>query len=224
MLWLGGLALAVGKDWISSDWLVVMSLALSLSILIVAPLRRKADGLYDPICNILKRFETKGRHPDDLPIQTAGERIAIFGMGRVGVAAYQTLSQRFPGKVIGFDRDAEAVQRHQDRGRKVLMADATDSDFWERVRVKDNIDLVVLAMPKHAANVHAAEALRRHDFEGVVAATGKFDDEVKELRRLGLDTAFNLYSEAGAGYANHVYHVFAQQRPDLASTWRPRES
>jgi glutathione-regulated potassium-efflux system ancillary protein KefC len=218
------LALAVGKDWISSDWLVAMSLSLSVSILIAAPLSRKADELYDPICHFLKRFETKGQHPDDLPLRTAGERIAIFGMGRVGVAAYKALSDRFPGKVIGFDRDAEAVQVHRDSGRNVLMADATDSDFWERVRVKDHIDLVVLAMPKHGANVHAAEALKRHEFEGVVAATGKFDDEVRELRGLGLDTAFNLYSEAGAGFADHVFHVFAQQRPDLASAWRAQDS
>ena len=217
------LALAVGKGWIGSDWLVAMSLSLSLSILIAAPLCRKAELLYDPISNFLKRFETKGQHPDDLPIETQGERIAIFGMGRVGVAAYRALSERFPGKVIGFDRDEEAVQEHRDNGRNVLMADATDSDFWERVQVKHNVDLVVLAMPKHSANIHAAEALKRHEYEGVVAATGKFDDEVKELRALGLDTAFNLYSEAGAGFANHVTRVFAQQRPDLASIWQGAE-
>jgi hypothetical protein len=103
------------------------------------------------------------------------------------------------------------------------MADATDSDFWERVRVNDNLDLVVLAMPKHGANIHAAQTLKRHEFEGVVAAIGKFDDEVKELRGVGLDTAFNLYSEAGSGFADHVFNVFTQQRPDLANTWNSRE-
>lgn len=218
------LALAVGKGWIGSDWLIAMALCLSASILLIAPLSRKADQLYDPISGFLKRFETKGQHPDDLPIQTAGERIGIFGMGRVGIAAYKNLQKRFPGKVIGFDRDPAAVEAHQNAGRNVLLADATDSDFWERVRVNDNIDLVVLAMPKHGANVHAAEALKRHGFEGVVAATGKFDDEVKELRGLGLDTAFNLYNEAGAGFADHVFHVFAQQRPDLANPLRSSDS
>ncbi|MEM1222111.1 MAG: cation:proton antiporter family protein [Verrucomicrobiota bacterium] len=217
------LALAVGKEWIGSEWLVAMALSLSASILLLAPLSRKADQLYDPISDFLKRFETKGQHPDDLPIQTEGQRIGIFGMGRVGIAAYRNLHDRFPDKVIGFDRDPAAVQQHQDAGRNVLLADATDSDFWERVCVKDNMDLVVLAMPKHGANVHAAEALKRHGFEGVVAATGKFDDEVKELRGLGLDTAFNLYAEAGAGFADHVFRVFNQQRPDLACDWRARE-
>lgn len=214
------MALGVGKGWLPAEWLVAMALALSLSILIISPLSRRAEELYDPISDFLKRFETKGRHPDDLPIRTSGERIAIFGMGRVGLSAYQSLGRRFPGQVIGFDRDPAAVEIHQLADRNVLLADATDSDFWERVAVRDNIDLVVLAMPKHSSNIHAAKTLKRHHFEGVVTATGKFDDEVRQLRELGLDTAFNLYSEAGAGFADHVFTVFSQQRPDLASAWR----
>ncbi len=214
------IALAVVKGWLPADWLVAMAAALSMSILAAAPANRRAEEMYDPISDFLKRFETAGTHPDDLPIETKGERIAIFGMGRVGLMAYKNLERRFPGRVIGFDRDPVAVAIHQEAGRNVLLADATDSDFWERVSVKENIDLVVLAMPKHGANVHAARTLKRHAFEGVVTATGKFDDEVKELRELGLDTAFNLYSEAGSGFADHVAQVFSQQRPDLASSWR----
>jgi hypothetical protein len=214
------MALGVGKGWLPTEWLVAMAVALSLSILLVAPFSRRAEELYDPISGFLKRFETKGQHPDDLPIETKGERIAIFGMGRVGVMAYKNLQSRFPGRVIGFDRDPVAVKLHQEADRNVLLADATDSDFWERVSVNENIDLVVLAMPKHGANVHAAKTLRRHGFEGVVTATGKFDDEVRELRQLGLDTAFNLYNEAGSGFAEHVVQVFSQQRPDLTSAWR----
>jgi len=214
------IALGVANGWLGSEWLVAMALALSLSILIVAPLTRRAEELYDPISGALQRFETAGQHPDDLPIQTNGERIAIFGMGRVGLAAYKSLQARFPGRVIGFDRDPAAVEIHQLADRNVLLADATDSDFWERVGVRENIDLVVLAMPKHSANVHAAQTLKRHQFEGIVTATGKFDDEVRELRAQGLDTAFHLYSEAGSGFAEHVSTVLNQQRPDLVSAWR----
>lgn len=214
------ISLAVGKGWLGPEWLVAMAVALSLSILIAAPANRKAEELYDPISDFLKRFETAGTHPDDLPIETKGERIAIFGMGRVGMVAYKNLESRYPGRVIGFDRDPLAVSIHQEAGRNVLLADATDSDFWERVRVTETLDLVILAMPKHSSNVHAARTLKRHNFEGVVTAIGKFDDEVKELRSLGLDTAFNLYNEAGSGFSDHVVQVFSQQRPDLASEWR----
>ncbi len=214
------MAIGVTKGWISGDWMVAMAVALSGSIILAAPLNRKSEALYHLWCRFLQKFETAGTHPDDLPIQTEGERIAIFGMGRVGTAAYRNLHGRFPGKVIGFDLDPKSVEAHCEANRKVLLADATDSDFWERVSVKDNIDLVVLAMPKHTANIRAAEALKMNDFQGVVTATGMFDDEVKELRKLGLDTAFNLYNEAGNGFANHISNVFKQQRPDLVSRWR----
>lgn len=217
------MSLGVAKGWLGGEWLVAMALALSFSILVVAPLVRRAEEFYDPISDGLRKWETAGTHPDDLPIETQGERIAIFGMGRVGLAAYRALEERFPGRVIGFDRDPTAVAIHQGSGRRVQLADATDSDFWERVRVRENLDLVVLAMPKHGANVQAAETLRRQGYEGVVAATGKFDDEVRELRSLGIDTAFNLYNEAGMGFAAHVSQVFHQQRPDLAGAWRGRE-
>lgn len=214
------LALGVGRGWLPGEWLVAMAVALSGSILLAAPLNRRAEALYDPISDRLRRFETTGRHPDDLPVLNRGERIAIFGMGRVGQSAYRTLERRFPGRLIAFDRDPAAVAAHQAAGRNVVLADATDSDFWERVSPKDDIDLVVLAMPKHSANLHAAEVLQRHGFAGVVAATGKFDDEVRELRARGVDTAFNLYHEAGTGFATHVHKVFLQQRPDLAAAWR----
>lgn len=218
------MALGVAKGWLAPEWLVTMATALSLSIFIASPLCRRAEELYDPISDFLKRFETRGRHRDDLPIRTNGERIAIFGMGRVGLSAYQRLGERFPGQVIGFDRDPAAVEHHRLADRNVLLADATDSDFWERVKIRESIDLVVLAMPKHSSNIQAARTLKRHDFQGVVTATGKFDDEVKQLRDLGLDTAFNLYSEAGSGFADHVFKVFSQQRPDLAQKWRRKKS
>ena len=209
------LALAVTKGWLREDWLVLEAIALALSFLVAAPLCRKAELFYDKLSSWLHRFETPGYHPDDLPVHLAGERIAIFGMGRVGLAAYSVLEERFPQGVIGFDRDAAQIEVHRSAGRNVVLADATDSDFWERVQFKDGIDLVILAMPKHSANLHAAETVRRHGYQGVVAAVAKFDDEVKELKAMGVDTAFNLYSEAGAGFANHVCNIFEEKRPDL---------
>ena len=217
------MALGVGQGWVGSEWLVTLAIALSLSFLLVAPFYRRAERFYDPISGRLHQFETAGRHPDDLPVRRNGERIAIFGMGRVGLAAYHALEHRFPGQVIGFDRDPTAIEAHQSAERNVFLADATDSDFWERVRPRDDIDLVVLAMPKHSANVHAIETLKRHKFAGVVAVTGKYDDEIRELRGLGVDTAYNIYAQAGSGFATHVFNVFNQQYPDLVSSWGAAE-
>jgi len=217
------LSLAVANGWAPPVFLVAVAVALSLSILVSAPLNRRAEAIYDPISGPLIKLETKGHHPDDLPLDPKGARIAVFGMGRVGVMVYRRLVELFPGRVVGFDQDPETVALHREEGRNVLMADATDSDFWEKFGEVDSFDLVVLAMPSHTANLHAAETLKRHHCEAVVAATGKFTDEVKQLRELEIDSAFNLYTEAGNGFANQTVQVFTQQRPDLVSQWKSED-
>ncbi|MDF1824749.1 MAG: cation:proton antiporter [Verrucomicrobiales bacterium] len=213
------MALGVSQGWVGPEWLVAIALALSFSIFAAAPLNRRAEEIYDPISDFLHKWETKGSHRDDLPMIENGERIAIFGMGRVGMAAYHALEGRFPGRVIGFDRDPVGVEGHREAERNVKLADATDSDFWERVVPNDDLDLVVLAMPTHSANVHAINTLMRHDFKGVVAASAQFPKEIKELRALGVDSAFNLYAQAGWSFGRHIMDVFHQQRPDLSITW-----
>ncbi|WP_200392600.1 cation:proton antiporter family protein [Roseibacillus ishigakijimensis] len=214
------MALGVGQGWVGEEWLVAVALSLSLSFLLAAPFNRVAEQLYDPWSDSLKKLQTRGRHRDDLPIIRRGEKVAIFGMGRIGLAAYHALEYRFPGHVIGFDRDPTRVQAHREQERNVTLADATDSDFWERVSPRDELELVVLSMPSHEANRHAIETLKRHDFHGVVIASARYDDEVRELRQAGIDAAFNLYAEAGDNFARHVFDVFLQQRPDLVAHWQ----
>ena len=154
------------------------------------------------------------------PCNLRANALPSLEWGRVGLAAYNVLEKRFPERVIGFDRDAAQVESHRSANRNVVLADATDPDFWERVQFKDGIDLVILAMPKHSANLHAAQTLKRHGYGGIVGAIAAFDDEVRELRALGVDTVFNLYSEAGAGFADHVSNFFSQQRPELVRVLR----
>tara|TARA_R100000027_G_scaffold35638_1_gene26173 strand:- start:6507 stop:8126 length:1620 start_codon:yes stop_codon:yes gene_type:complete len=218
----GLIVMTVGaaKGWIPEEWLVNVAIALSLSFLVASPFNRRAEVLYLKLHDRLCGFQRECHHPDDLPVNTEHERIAIFGMGRMGRAVYADLNRQFPKRVIGFDLDPAQVELHKSAGRNVVLADATDSDFWQKIRIDQNIELVILAMPKHAANLHAAEALKRADYQGIVTTTAKFDDEAKELRALGVDSAFNLYNEAGAGFARHVSAVLSQQRPDLLQQFR----
>lgn len=219
------MAVGVKKEWVGAEWLTIVAIALALSMFAAAPLNRAAEALYEKFADWLHPLETAGRHPDDIVVPDRGEQIAIFGMGRVGLASYNYLDRSYPGRVIAFDRDPNAVERHQRQGRNVILADATDADFWNQVKTRGHpFELVVLAMPKHSVNLHAAETLRRMDYQGVVVANAKFDDEVRELRERGIDTAFNLYTEAGTGFAHHVSNVFNQQRPDLHRAFVRRET
>ncbi|MGJ8725713.1 MAG: cation:proton antiporter domain-containing protein [Roseibacillus sp.] len=213
-------SLGVAQGWLGTEWLIAIALALSVSFLLAAPFNRRAESLYDPISDWLKNFETPGEHRGDFEALDEKERVAVFGMGRVGMAVYHSLEYRFPGHVIGFDRNPERVGWHQEAERNVRVADATDSDFWESVCPNSELDMVVLAMPSHKAHLDAIETLKRHHFEGVVIVSAKQDHEVKELRKEGVDAAFNLYGEAGLAFARHTFQVLEQQRPDLVNTWK----
>jgi hypothetical protein len=59
-------------------------------------------------------------------------------------------------------------------------------------------------MPDIHSNLYALERLQRYNFQGMIAATGRFDDEVELLKKQGVHSAFNLYAEAGVGFADHV--------------------
>ena len=80
----------------------------------------------------------------------------------------------------------------------------SDADFWELVHKDHCIDLVMLALPNLAANLGALEQLREIDFKGLIAATAKYPDEEAPLRMAGATEVFNIYAEAGTGFASHV--------------------
>lgn len=84
---------------------------------------------------------------------------------------------------------------------------------------KDNLRLVMLAMPDHAANMQAVKQLAASEYDVVVAATAQFDDHVEELKAAGVQGAFNFYAEAGYGFAEHVCRTLeAQSRLETDET------
>jgi hypothetical protein len=50
----------------------------------------------------------------------------------------------------------------------------------------------------------ALRELDRIGFQGKVAAVARFPDELEELERAGVQAAFDVFAEAGAGFADHT--------------------
>jgi len=130
-----------------------------------------------------------------------------LGMGRVGTGAYDAMVSELGDRLVGVDVDSDTVRRHVEEGRNVVRGDPTDLDFCERVINEGKLRRAMLALPSHQANLAAAGELYplKEKFGIVVAATAKHDDQVQELREHGVDAAFNLYAEAGQGYADFVH-------------------
>ncbi len=196
-------AIGVSNGWITGDWLITVAIALSMTFVMASLLNSLAHELYTHYDKELKRFETDERLANDQLVDTGDAAILIFGMGRVGAGAYDIMRERYRERVLGVDYDADAVKAHEAVGRHVILGDATDNDFWEKM-LPDKIRMVMLAMPSHEENMLVAEQLRSYGFGGQIAATAKYDDQVEELKRAGVHAAFNIYAEAGAGFAEHA--------------------
>ncbi len=197
-------AIGVSNGWMSAEWLVVIAIALSISFIVAAPLNNIDDKIYSQFKSFWMKFQRKERLEDDTLLDTHGSTIAIFGMGRVGTGAYDKMRERHGDTVVGIDFDNYRVNEHQSKGRKVLHGDPSDADFWEKIAQDHSIKLVMLALPNLQANLDALEQLQRISFSGFIAATARFPDEVQLLRQSGATAVFNIYTEAGAGFANHV--------------------
>lgn len=200
-------AAGVSAGWIGGEWLVIMAIAVSMTFVLASPLNAAAHAIYGRFESHLRPFERAERVADEEPIDLGDARIVVMGMGRVGTGAYDYLHERYGDCVLGIDAEGCTVQRQCSAGRTVIEGDATDSDLWLRI-TGGKVQIVMLAMTDHAANLDVVRRLKDSAYKGVVAASAKYDDELQELRDVGVDTAFNFYEEAGVGFAESVANKF----------------
>lgn len=90
-------------------------------------------------------------------------------------------------------------------------ATMSDADFWDIVEQDHKIKLVMLTLPNLQANLDALAELQAISFSGRIAATARYPDEMIRLHQSGATAVFNIYTEAGAGFAEHVVN---QTKPD----------
>jgi hypothetical protein len=105
---------------------------------------------------------------------------------------------------VGIDFDNDRVRWHREKGRNVMRGDPSDADFWDKVNMDHTIEMVMLALPNLEANADALGQLQEIDFTGETAAIAKYPDEEAFLRKAGATAVFNIYAEAGVGFADHV--------------------
>jgi len=209
-------AIAVANGWLADDWLVLIAVALSFSFILAAPLNRDADTLFTRFHDFLLRFETEKRLGNDQPVSFPDVRVVIIGMGRIGSGAYDHLKSVYSDTLIGIDFDNDIIEQQQHAGRRVIQEDATDPDFFNRIDRKNNAaELVLVTLPNHAANLAVVRQLQQHNYTGHIAVTAKYADEVVDFNELGIESAYNIYAEAGSGFAGHILNqINCDNRPD----------
>lgn len=195
--------MGVSTGLIDPQWPAIIALSIMLSFTLSAQLNKMAHSSYDKHGTTLRRFETERRLQQQQPVDTGRAEILVFGMGRVGTGAYDYLREHYGDVVFGLDESAKRAVVHTTAGRRVYQGDGTDRDFLVRLDRK-KVKLIMLAMTNHAENIRAVTTLRGLGYSGTIAATAHYTDQQNELRAMGV-TAFNLYAEAGTGFAEHVH-------------------
>ena len=196
-------SIAVASGWLSSDWLMIIALALTLTFILAAPLNTRSRDVYMKLRAGISAFETRRTLPEDAPVDLGGARIAIIGMARVGTGAYDTLKAQYADQLVGIDIDPEAVRAHQAAGRHVIQADATDDVFWEQT-AGDALAAVMLALPGLEQDLGVTRGIQVHRADIRIYAVAEYPDEVAILKAAGVEATWNMHTEAGIGFAEEV--------------------
>jgi len=193
-------ALSTKNGWLSNDWLVILSLAVSLSFIITNVTYNFAHKFFTRYKSVICKFESKEKLDEDNFIQPCDAPIVVIGMGRVGMGAYKALNSQANGQVWGLDTDKDKIAWLNDNNVQAYCGDAENIDFWENINV-EKLELVLLALPQIQDVKSITHQLRYANYQGKIAAIARFDDERREIETYGVDKVFNFYNEAGVGFA-----------------------
>jgi glutathione-regulated potassium-efflux system ancillary protein KefC len=206
-------SVAAVAGWVDPQWSAALSIAIAVSFVIAAPMSSRSHHFYAQHRDRLLQWQS-GRLRESFE-PTDGVKVVILGMGRVGTGAYESLAPQFGSAVLGVEASPAKVAEHRTEQRRVVTADASDPDFWHRVNLSE-VELIMLALTNHSENRLVAELLHSMDYRGQLAAVVRHADHAEEMQALGI-SAFNLYGQAGAGFAAHACDLMESQ-PEVVQT------
>jgi len=193
----------VASGLMDKEWLVIIAIALSVTFVIASFVNNASHTYYARFEDTLCLLESEQRLPYDKPIDAGDAQVLVFGMGRVGEGVYDSMVDQYKGKLLGIDVDEEVIAVHKQAGRNVMVGDATDYDFWERLK-PGVVKMIMLDMPNIKELLSAVKMIKQTGYQGYISAAVKHDDCMQPLKEAGVDAVYNVYAEAGSGFASHV--------------------
>ena len=200
-------AAGIDEGLLDQEWSAVIAVAVAVSFTLASPTNTARYEIYRRWGTRLDGLERPNVREEDALIDPGEARILVFGMGRVGAGAYDELVKREGKVVVGVDRSDTVVAAQAKSARRAIRGDALDSEFWERMQLRPALDLVVMAMSDHAANLEAVRRVKQFLPDVRIAAAASYPDEVTALEEAGVDVARNLLSEAGQGLADDACNL-----------------
>ncbi|WP_372749327.1 cation:proton antiporter [Litorivivens sp.] len=194
--------LATKEGIIDSAWVTTIALALAISFFVATPLNNRARDIYARFSGKLQGWERGPRSTEESVNTLSDADIVIVGAGRVGTGAYRYLDERYPGNVVCIEENKDKVAGLMAEGINCVHGDGNDRDFWQLASLPAR-KLILVSLTNHRENMGVVKLLQNERFKGQLAVVSRYADEEQEIREAGCIT-FNLYAEAGHGFAEHV--------------------
>ena len=205
-------SIATEAGLLPAEWLTTIALAMALSFFIATPINTRIHRIYRRFFLWTRRFERKERLPIERFPDLGQSQVAVLGMGRVGLGAYSYLKENYSNSIVGIEENYKKARHHRDDGINCVHGDASDQAFWMHSGLH-RCKKIFVCLSNHRENLYVVDLAKESGFKGVLAVVSRFPDEERELQRLGC-IAFNLYAEAGHGFAEHVMHQIEQIHND----------
>lgn len=205
-------ATSTRNGWLEPEWMAILAIAVSISFILTTLIYQSAHSIYGNHKEIFKKFESKHRLPQDVFFQPKQAEVLIIGMGRVGRGAYRSLHHVLEERVWGMDADRERVAKQSKLGEQIFMGDGEDADFWESFDTS-SIKMVLLSLPTIEDALHTAEQMRHANYNGLIAAIARYEDDRERLLEAGIDKVFNFFTEAGTGFAEESLEAIEAAKP-----------
>ena len=141
----GLIVVAVGASvgLVDEDWLLVLSLAVSLSFVVSAVVNRFGLRLIERWAANAHPQDPARLHREDQPADARDAEVLVIGMGRVGRSAYDRLETGYGMRVVGVDNDGARVERLAARAPR---QDPTRLHPEDRPPDADDAEVLVLGM------------------------------------------------------------------------------
>lgn len=201
-------AAAVSQAWLPPEWMLVFALSISFTFILASPLNVASTKIYVVLQARLLKFESGRRLEEDEPIEFSKEEVIVFGMGRTGNEVYQVMEKKYKMNVLGIDQNHDKIDLLLKEGKNVIQGDAMDLNFWQRINLSTEPPSIILATSSHITHMNVILQLKELHCDLKVAAISRYEDEMEELKEAGVQIVFNLYEEAGAGFAAHAFNSF----------------
>ena len=195
-------AAAVADGLLNPEWVTTLALAMTLSFFIATPINNRAHQWYRRHQPQLTRHESNDRLPEEVIGSLGRGRVAVLGMGRIGLAAYRTLEANGIGPMVGIEENWSRHLRLQKQNVNTVHGDASDMDFWDRTGLV-KLDHLLVCLSNHRENLDVVELARELGFKGDITVIARFPDESDELRELGCEPYY-LYEGLGDDLARHA--------------------